>query len=296
MSWSFGPIWAGTDFSQDASLAVQRAARLSREHGAPLHLLHALDEGDWLARAAKLTHGHFTHELLLRAAGSQLARLRDQLLADGVPAVETHVSPDSLHKALHAIVADGECGMFVMGARGEGNFREGLLGSTADRVLRSGSVPVLLCRRDASPCQRVVLATDFSPASEQAARLGLAISPEASHYLLHASELVLDRGLAFANTSPEAREAYHREAWEKAGRQLTAFTQALGAAGEGITRAPRQGRPAEVLSSFVDETAADLVVLGARPRARWENNLLGSTAHFAVNKLACDVLVVPGKP
>ena len=296
MNGKFGPIWAGTDFSKDAGLAVRRAARLSLELGAPLHLLHALDEGDWLARAARLTHGHFTHELLLRAAGSQLARLRDQLAADGVTDVETHVSADSLHKAVHEIVAEGACALFVMGARGEGSFREGLLGSTADRVLRSGSVPVLLCRRDTSPWQRVVLATDFSATSEQAARLGLAISPEASHYLLHANELVLDRGLAFANTSPEAREAYHREAWENAGRQLTALTQTLGPEAQRITRAPRQGRPAQVLASFVEETAADLVVLGARPRARWEHNLLGSTAHFAANKLACDVLVVPGKP
>ena len=48
-----------------------------------------------------------------------------------------------------------------------------------------------------------------------------------------------------------------------------------------------------MLSAFVLEADIDLVVLGVRPRARWEANLLGSTAFFASHRLACDVLLVP---
>ena len=48
------------------------------------------------------------------------------------------------------------------------------------------------------------------------------------------------------------------------------------------------------LAAFVEEVEADLVVLGARPRGRWEANLLGSTALFATGRLGCDVLLVPG--
>jgi len=295
MSSIAGPLLMGTDFSREADGAMQRAALLAREHAVPLHLIYALEDGDWLSRLARVTHGHFSHELLRKAAGSQLARLRDQLLADGVPSVETEIVDGPLHRTLPGIAEEHGYGLFIMGARGGGSFREELLGSTADRVLRSGALPVLLCRREAAPWQRVALATDFSPASAQAAALGLRIAPEASHYLLHACELPLDRSLAFANVSTESRVAFHREASEQSARQLAAFADALGPAGAEVTRAPREGPPAAVLSSFVREADIDLVVLGARPRARWEANLLGSTALFATSRLPCDVLLVPAR-
>lgn len=295
MSSDIGCLWVGTDFSAEADRAVERAASLAREHGVPLQVVHALGDGDWLSRAARLTHGQFNLELLRKVAGSQLARLRERLLAEGLPAVDTEVVEGPLHQLLPELALECKGGLFAMGARGEGSFREGLLGSTADRVLRSSSLPVLLCRRDVQPWRRVALATDFSPASAQAAGLGLRIAPGASHYLLHACELELERSLAFANASAETREAYHREAWEEACQQIAAFAASLGPPGASVTRAPREGPPAAVLSAFVKEAQIDLVVLGARPRARWEANLLGSTALFASHRLDCDVLLVPKK-
>lgn len=295
MNWTIGPLLAGTDFSEGAEKALQRASMLAREHQVPLRVLHALGDGDWLARLDRLTHGHFNEELLRRAAGSQLARLRERLLEEGVASVETEIVGGPLHQSLPELAQDHVCGVFVMGSRGEGTLREGLLGSTADRVLRSGSLPVLLCRGEPRPWRRVVLATDFSLASAQAAVLGLLIAPQASHYLLHACELALDRGLAFANASLETREAYEQQAWDEASRQLAAFAAALGPQGSAVTRAPRRGPPAAVLEAFVAEAEIDLVVVGTRPRARWEANLLGSTALFATNRLGCDVLLVPLK-
>lgn len=293
MDWNIGPLYAGTDFSDEAARAVDRAAMLAREHRQELHLLHALEEGDWLSRVVRFTHGQFNTELLRKAAGSRLARLREQLVAGGVSPVDYEIVEGPLHRVLPEVASERDCGVFVMGARGGGSFREELLGSTADRVLRSGALPVLLCRSDVRPWRRVAFATDFSKASLQAARLGLRLAPEASHYLLHACELPLVSDLAFANASEESRESYHREAWEEANRQIADFAAALGPAGAAITRAPREGPPAAVLSAFVLEAEIDLVVLGARPRARWEANLLGSTALFASNRLGCDVLLVP---
>ena len=293
MTWKLGPIWVGTDFSEAANLAVQRAAGLAREHAQVLHLLHALDEGDWLARVMNLMHGELDQTSISKAAGSRLADLSRQLMAEGVAAVDYHLEMGSLGTALHSLAKEGRGNLFVMGARGEDSFREAMLGSTADRVLRNGTLPVLLCRRDAAPWRRVVLATDFSTAAAGACRLGLSLAPGANHYLFHASEPVLDRGLAFANAGPEVRDAYHRESWGKVALDMNAFAGELGARESHVIMAPRQGHPARVLASFVDEMEADLVVLGARPRARWEANLLGSTALFASSRLGCDVLLVP---
>jgi nucleotide-binding universal stress UspA family protein len=295
MTGGVGSILVGTDFSAHADHAVERAIQLALEHRVAMHVVHALDGGDWVARAVRLTHGHFSEELLRRAAGSRLARLRERILAAGVTEVETEILGGPLHQGLADLIHEHPEGLLAMGDRGEGSLREGLLGSTADRVLRAGVCPVLLCRGAPRPWRNVALATDFSPASAGAARLGLALAPQASFYLLHACELVIDRGLAFANATAQTRLAYEQEAWTDASRQLEAFAAALGHEGAALTRAPRRGPPGAVLSSFVAEAAIDLVVLGARPRARWEANLLGSTALFASNRLGCDVLLVPEK-
>lgn len=294
MSRAIENLLVGTDFSEAAGLALARASLLGREHQLPLHLVHAIADGDWLARMARVSHGQFNEELLRKSAGSRLARLLDQCRGLGLSQVSSEVLDGPLHRHLHELAEDHPGSLFVMGARGEGGVREALLGSTADRVLRTGVLPVLLCRREPTPWRRVVLATDFSSASSLAAALGLALAPAASHFLLHACELEFDRGLAFANAGKESREAYHREAWEQANRQLAAFASALGPAAASVTRAPREGSPSRVLAGFVQEAQVDLVVLGSRPRARWEANLLGSTALFATNQLPCDVLLVPG--
>lgn len=294
MTSGVGPILVGTDFSEHAGHAVGRATQLALEHRVAMHVVHALDDGDWLARVSRLTHGHFNEELLRRAAGSQLARLREQVLAEGVLAVDTEILGRPLHQSLAELMHEHPGALLAMGAGGGGGLREGLLGSTADRVLRSGACPVLLCRGEPRPWRNVALATDFSPASAQAVRLGLALAPRATAYLLHACELTIDRGLAFANATPQTRLSYEQEAWSDASRQIEGFAASLGQAGASLIRAPRRGPSRAVLSAFVAEAAIDLVVLGARPRARWEANLLGSTALFASHRLECDVLLVPG--
>ncbi len=288
-------IIAATDFSDAAGLALERAAAIARGHRWRLRLLHALGDGDWLERLDQGLRGEFSVELARRAAGSRLARERERLLAAGVADVDYEVIEGTLPSLLPQVLHQGEHGVVVIGAQGETGFRQALLGSTADRVLRSGALPVLLARRDPGlPYRRVVLATDFSDASLRAARLGLALAAGAGFYLLHALELPPDRSLAFANASPETKEAFHHEARERANRQLQAFGARVGEGGVELTRAVREGPPAAVLSAFVEEAEIDLVVLGSRPRARWEANLLGSTALFATNGLPCDVLLVPG--
>jgi nucleotide-binding universal stress UspA family protein len=164
-------------------------------------------------------------------------------------------------------------------------------------VLRAGLLPVLMVRGKVEGAySKVLLATDFSESSRQAAKLGLALSPTAAHYLLHANELPLDRELAFASLSDQALAAFRERARAESASALEAFAGGLGTAARKVTRAIREGSPSRVLEDFVEEAGIDLVVLGARPRARWEANLLGSTALFAVSGLPCDVLLVPGLP
>ena len=287
-------IIAATDLSLPASYAVGRAALLARQLGTRLRLLHSTKEGDWLERWSMGSHAPISRDLWLESTVSALAQACERLSAEyGMP-VDAEVVDEPLHAALDRHARDSEPAVVVIGAHSKRGLRQTLLGSTADRLLRAGKLPVLLVRNEPrAGYARVALGTDFSDASGHAAVLGMALTPESDHYLLHAYRLPLDRDLAFASRSRETLELYRREVESEAARDLADFAHALGPEGGAITRAPREGATAKVLVDFVEDVGIDLLVIGARPRAHWEANLLGSTALFAVTGLPCDVLLVP---
>jgi nucleotide-binding universal stress UspA family protein len=53
------------------------------------------------------------------------------------------------------------------------------------------------------------------------------------------------------------------------------------------------GPAAEVLPRFIARQPADLVVVGVRPRRRFEQLLIGSTTEAALRHTNCTVLTVP---
>ena len=290
-------IIAATDLSLPASYAVGRAALLARQLGTHLRLLHSTNEGDWLERWSMGSYAPISRDLWRESTVSALAQACERLSAEHGMPVDAEVVDEPLPIALARLAGSSEPAMVVVGAHGSRGVRESLLGSTADRLLRAGHLPVLLVRNEPrAGYARVALGTDFSEASRLAAILGMSLTPGADHYLLHAYRLPLDRDLAFASRSPETLEFYRSEVLSEAARDLAGFAHALGPSGRGITRAPREGATAEVLGEFVEEVGIDLLVVGARPRAHWEANLLGSTALFAVTGLPCDVLLVPHHP
>lgn len=294
MDWRPETILAATDFSEASTRAVARASCLALQHRSRLRLIHCLGEGDWLARWSQRVQGPEVGELWRRSSSAALERLGQEHGAEGAVTVITEVLDGSLHQSLEHEVEKHGVGLLVIGPHGDGGLRRGLLGSTADRMLRAGILPVLLVRTEAvAPYRRVATATDFSAASRRAAAVALGIAPQATHYLLHADQLMIDRDLAFAHRSPEALEAYRREAQAGVAREISDFAHSLGQGGRQMIRAPREGPAHRVLQAFAREAGIDLMVLGARARARWEANLLGSTALFAVTGLDCDVLLVP---
>ncbi len=294
MEWRPTTILAATDFSEASTRAVERAASLALQHGARLRLVHSLGEGDWLARWSQRAQELAAKELWRKSSSAALERIGQEHSAAGAVVVDAEVVVGPLHECLQHEVDEHVVDLLVIGPHGAGRLRRSLLGSTADRMLRSGTLPVLLVRTGAvGPYARVATATDFSTASRRAATLALRVAPQATHYLLHADQLMVDRDLAFAHRSPEALAAHRDEALAGVAQDMAAFAGSLGADGRKMIRAPREGPASRVLEAFVREADIELMVLGARARSRWEANLLGSTALFAITGLDCDVLLVP---
>mgnify|MGYP002378598839 CR=1 FL=1 len=146
--------------------------RLAKEHGAAVHLLHAVDvPSTWqdaqFSTAVLATKPTKTqHELYPEArerVGAARQRLEDatnNMAKRGIKATYTLV-PNAAWKEV--VDATGKLGadLVIMGTHGAGALKEAFLGSHAQRVIRVSSVPVLTIRTKAGPrMERVLLVAD----------------------------------------------------------------------------------------------------------------------------------------
>jgi nucleotide-binding universal stress UspA family protein len=131
-------ILCGVDFSKASRQALRAAADLARENGSRLSVVFADDP--MLVAAARAAHD-------VRGSATSTAEELDRFIAQSVRplpqkvrAMVTSGTPaDEILKAARRQHAD----LVVIGTRGMGKMARMLLGSTADRVLRGATVPVL---------------------------------------------------------------------------------------------------------------------------------------------------------
>jgi nucleotide-binding universal stress UspA family protein len=170
-----------------------------------------------------------------------------------------------------------------------------LLGTTAHRVLRYARKPVLLVKRTpplehpATPgYKHIVVATDFSDDSRQAARSARRLFPQSSITLLHAYEAPFESKLA-GRVSDEALQGLRGRALNQAHRDLDAFASATGVGH--AARVARHGPPAMRIREYATDAFADLIAIGSEEVPRLQNALLGSVSLDVVTQANCDVLL-----
>lgn len=292
MNRSIASIVVATDFSAAARRALQRAAQLAGRHGARLYVVHSIAAAGWIddvIGVAPPSNPAQLHEAVESAMREECAQLAPQL---EVP-VHTVTLEGALHRSLPVWLAERPADLVVLGAYGESGWRQVLLGSTAERLLRQCRVPVLLVRNEVDGSYgRVLLATDFSAAAERAATFGAALTTPAHQFLVHADERLYEPHLAFIGVKTDVVEEYRRERGIAAMRQLEASAARLGGSGQAVVPVLRDAPPMRALTELVDEIRADLVVVGATGRGQIVREFLGSVSHHLATTLACDVLVV----
>jgi nucleotide-binding universal stress UspA family protein len=136
-------ILVPVDFSDHSAKAIEMAVDVARAFGgATLHLLHCYQ----IQPVGVSPYGIVVPEAFDRdirdAASQKLGEWREKVAADGVD-VRAHLS--SLLPSLAIQDAIGEVGadLVVMGTRGLSGIKHVLLGSVAERTLRTATCPVL---------------------------------------------------------------------------------------------------------------------------------------------------------
>lgn len=285
-------IIAATDFSPGSLSAVKQAAFLSRLWGAKLILVHVYNDSAWASLKAVYSLPSWQTEQPMAAARKRLDKLgREMAAASGVP-VETEMLMGRASRQIGDIVAARQAGLLVVGEHGENWVRDMVLGGTALKVLEAARIPVLLVRRpDAAAYQDILVATDFSPASERAARLALDCFPDAQMALIHAWLVPFEASMRMGGALEEDIERYRNREFEEATRQLEAFLRECGTAAERLEYMAMHGAPASVLFDQARARGSDLIVIGKHSGRELDERLLGSVTQNILYHAGCDVLL-----
>lgn len=141
-----------TDFSEGASQAVQHARHLAQMTGARLHLLHVITElADKRRRRIPADVIDVFIREVTRHAEEDMQTFKTTHFADAetlgftvTEQVLVGTGYEDLLQEAQAIDAD----LIILGTHGRTGLEKMLVGSTAERVVRHSSIPVLTVRTD----------------------------------------------------------------------------------------------------------------------------------------------------
>lgn len=279
-------IVAATDFSLRSHRALRRAGLLARRSGADLAIVHIVDDDqpknmvDLEVREADWT---------LSEQISSLAELRDVRCRAVVATGEAFEGVLRAAKELSA-------GLIVMGAHRKQVLRDVFIGTTIERVIRTGSYPVLMVNTEAKRDYLHALAPiDMSEASAHAIKTAkaLQIIDQVHVTLLHAFLAPAKGKMYVANASREQIDEYTADERAQARDELFAFLAAHGLHESGWSHLFEEGGAFEVISRVVAETSPDLIVIGTHGRSGLVKMFLGSVAEEVLRSLDVDILAVP---
>jgi nucleotide-binding universal stress UspA family protein len=283
-----------TDFSDDAACAIGWATEIARQHEARVALVHAF-AADAMPAPEYVPLPPQYYEQIHGEAKERLAAEAARVRAAGVEVQCELVLSHPVIGVLDVARRQG-ASLIVAGTRGRTGWKRALLGSTAGRLVRDATCPVLTVhhRDGAQPraLRTILVPTDFSEdaalAADAAARFLCVPGDGHELVLLHAYRIPID---AMHLPASVLAEAVHRAAQNAAAR-LEELAAALRRPGLAVRAVAHEGYPPDVVLAQAAALGADLIAMGTHGRSGIGRAVLGSTAERVIATAPCPVLTV----
>jgi nucleotide-binding universal stress UspA family protein len=289
-------ILAATDLTGACDDVLRAAAGLARATGAALHVVHSFDfpQSPYFDQYVYLTFQDRLDESE-QALEEQIARC---VPAD-VPVASRRMDVYAAARAIAEYAAAVKADLVVLGPHAKRPLEAGFLGTTADRVIRTVEVPVLVVRGALElPLRRVLVPVDLSERTGSVLDVGLAWAAglgahggalpvaEAEMLIIHVVPRVLAPGrLAFNRAT--VLPGMNREVED-------ALARHGGAASVEVSEEVVWGdRPDREIVRVAGESAAGLVVVATHGYGPVKRALIGGTASGVARAAPCPVLLVP---
>jgi len=272
----------------DAALAM--AKWIAREQSRPLHAVTVIEPHDTLAIAAgvPVVADHYHNEE--RSAIADL--LEERLSHDTDHELEQHVEvlEGPAAQSIVDLAHDREARAIVVGTGQHNPIGRFVYGERAVQISRLSDRPVVVVPSGAKvgPVREAIVAVDFSPASQRAARFALDLVADDG-------ELVLVHVKSAVNLSDEGA-GWWEEAYTKRTTDLFRRFTALLRPGRGIRVTTRllHGDVADSILAYARHDAG-LIACGGRQHSFIERMLLGSVSTQLIRRAECPVVIVPDR-
>lgn len=292
-----GAIVAATDLTEGSDDVLRAAAALARRTGAPLHVVHALEfpPAPYVGAPGELAGFAGRIEGAEAALDAQAARA---VPAD-VPVAARRVEIYAAHRAISEYAEAVGAGLVVLGPHARRPVELGFLGTTADRVIRTASAPVLVVRGPLRlPLRRVVAPVDLSEPARGALDTAIAwtrgFGASDAETGMPGAELDILHVIPRAYDLPELPFS-HATVLPGVNREVEAALARAGGAGSvDVAEEVRWGEtPHDEIVRYAQARGADLVILATHGHGPLKRALIGATASVVVRHAPCPVLLVP---
>lgn len=264
------------DGSDEAAEAVLRALSIARATDATVHALFVSEpiefelpglDGSSLRSAS---HRRGRAQLASVAARADDAGVTlERLVRDGIP-----------YEEIRDCAEDVGADLIVMGTRGLATDDEARVGSTTERVIAFAGTPVLavpIGARDwaddgENGPRRILVPTDGSDAARRAGEHAVELAWQFGGVVetIH----VIDTDALDLDRAPDSVSELLREGSHDVTETVASAARKRDVA---VTVDVRRGAPAAEILAAVDESDADLIVMGSRGRTASADQFLGST-------------------
>jgi nucleotide-binding universal stress UspA family protein len=286
-------IVAATDLSAPARRAADRAAMIARGVSASLTLVHAVSGSALDELRRWVDTGDRVEQSLLDDVRERLRDLASQLSAEYGIDVDDLVVIGPKVDEIARVARERQADLVVTGTLGSGFLRNRLVGSTAERIVRTSLQPVLMVRHaPREPYRRVLVPVDFSAWSGPSVDIAVAVAPHARFVLMHAVEAPFESSLGLAGIEARVIDEYRAAARSDAMRRMRELAVRAGFQDDGWTTLTADAGDAWIpIIRQEQEQDVDLIAIGKQGRSAMADMLLGSTTNRVIGESSSDVLV-----
>jgi nucleotide-binding universal stress UspA family protein len=291
-------ILFATDFSDYAARAQAYATYLAAAWKAKVDVLHVTEGPKWLnSNVAAIPLA----EEVRKETAAQLDEVRGQMARSGITASVRQVMGIP-NEQIDLVARENGVDLVVLGTQGRENVLYGLIGSTAERVIKGGPCPVLAVpgHREGArshvteaqpqiPIQHILAPVDFSSPSldalEYAIQLANGLGTKIT--LMHVLEpICYDLDYSLGSIEHEVRKRDH---WKS---QLTELSDLVKSFGLPADFQISGGVPSDAILAGALRGRSDLIVMGTHGRRGLSQKRFGSIAEAVLRRATCPVLTV----
>ncbi|MFD0963661.1 universal stress protein [Pseudofulvibacter geojedonensis] len=140
-------ILVPTDFSPEAENALKVAAQLAKEYDSEIYLLHLLelplDLIDPMSKGSELPEAMF----FMQMAHKKFQNVIESDYLEGIT-IHERIQNNEAFEGIVDTAKKDNIDLIVMGSQGASGFKEMVIGSNTEKVVRTSDVPVLVIKKD----------------------------------------------------------------------------------------------------------------------------------------------------